>query len=411
VVTSYKGGDRTAPIFTGDPAGHPLSGLLPEDLAKQIIERVQNSLKTGRTELFESSLPVAGVVRAFEGRVIYSGSDEALVIMRDFTERKQREKALEESERWYRILFNSGDDAVFVHGLSGKGELTRFVDANEVACRKLGYTRQEFLGLLPHQLLAPESARDDETLVQKLKTDKHVLYEATLQSKDGRKLPVAVNSHLIEFNNAATVISFARDLTDRKHVEELQKTTRSIVLAMATIVDVRDPYTAGHQRRVAVLACAIGRELGLPKERIDGLEMAGDIHDIGKIRVPAEILSKPGKLTAPEMEIIRTHAEVGYEILKSIEFPWPVARIVRQHHERLDGSGYPDHLKGDQILLESRIICVADVVEAMSTHRPYRPGLGMDKALAEITEKRGTYYDPAVVDACLRVIRSGFRIE
>jgi putative nucleotidyltransferase with HDIG domain len=180
---------------------------------------------------------------------------------------------------------------------------------------------------------------------------------------------------------------------------------------MATIVDVRDPYTAGHQRRVAVLACAIGRELGLPKERIDGLEMAGDIHDIGKIRVPAEILSKPGKLTAPEMEIIRTHAEVGYEILKSIEFPWPVARIVRQHHERLDGSGYPDHLKGDQILLESRIICVADVVEAMSTHRPYRPGLGMDKALAEITEKRGTYYDPAVVDACLRVIRSGFRIE
>jgi putative nucleotidyltransferase with HDIG domain len=174
---------------------------------------------------------------------------------------------------------------------------------------------------------------------------------------------------------------------------------------MSVTIEMRDPYTAGHQRRVSKLACAIAREIGLPETQIEGIRMAGEIHDIGKIYVPAEILSKPSKLTDIEFTIIKTHSQVGYDILKNIEFPWPIADIVVQHHERLDGSGYPAHLKGDAILLEANIIIVADVVEAMSSHRPYRPSHGIDKAIAEITQNKGILYDAAVVDHCVRLFR------
>ncbi|MCX7843973.1 MAG: HD-GYP domain-containing protein [Candidatus Bipolaricaulota bacterium] len=175
-------------------------------------------------------------------------------------------------------------------------------------------------------------------------------------------------------------------------------------------MDLREPYTAGHQRRVAELACAIAQELGLSAERIQGLRVAALLHDVGKaLFVPIEILSKPGKLTDLEMALIREHPRAGYEILRRVEFPWPVAEIVHQHHERLDGSGYPRGLKGEAILLEARILAVADVVEAMSSHRPYRPALGVEAALAEIREKAGKLYDPKVVEACLRVFARGFQ--
>jgi putative nucleotidyltransferase with HDIG domain len=174
---------------------------------------------------------------------------------------------------------------------------------------------------------------------------------------------------------------------------------------MSVTVEMRDPYTAGHQRRVSKLACAIAREIGLPGAQIEGIRMAGEIHDIGKIYVPAEILSKPGKLTDIEFTIIKTHAQVGYDILKNIEFPWPIADIVVQHHERLNGSGYPAGLKGGAILPEANIIIVADVVEAMSSHRPYRPAHGIDTALAEIVQNKGVLYDAAVVDHCVRLFK------
>ncbi|HET7833259.1 MAG TPA: HD domain-containing phosphohydrolase [Gallionella sp.] len=177
------------------------------------------------------------------------------------------------------------------------------------------------------------------------------------------------------------------------------------VTALAATVEMRDPYTAGHQRRVAQLAVAIAEELQLPAEQVEGIRLASVVHDIGKIRVPAEVLSKSVPLTPLEFSFIREHPQNGYDILKSIDFPWPIAQIVLQHHERLDGSGYPNALKGDQILLEARIIAVADVVEAMMSHRPYRPALGLDAALEEITRNRGGLYEPAVVDVCLKLFR------
>jgi PAS domain S-box-containing protein/putative nucleotidyltransferase with HDIG domain len=185
----------------------------------------------------------------------------------------------------------------------------------------------------------------------------------------------------------------------------LRQSLKQSIQTIADTVEARDPYTAGHQRRVAELATAIATEMGLPEDQINGIHLAGIIHDLGKIHVPAEILSKPGKLTDIEYELIKTHPQDGYDILKDVKFPWPIADIIRQHHERLDGSGYPQGLRGDAILLEARIMAVADVVEAMSSHRPYRPGLGIDAALNEIILNRATHFDPQVVDVCVALFR------
>lgn len=191
----------------------------------------------------------------------------------------------------------------------------------------------------------------------------------------------------------------------KSSVGKLQKAFEAIVQVLEQTVGIRDPYTAGHQRRVSDLACAIAEEVGLSKDRIDGIRIAGIIHDIGKIHVPAEILSKPRSLSSLEFNLVKTHPQIGYDVLKAIDFPWPVAKIVLQHHERIDGSGYPKRLSKHKILLEARIIGVADVVEAMASHRPYRPALGTTQALREISDKRGTLYEASIVNACLKVFR------
>jgi response regulator RpfG family c-di-GMP phosphodiesterase/signal transduction histidine kinase len=187
--------------------------------------------------------------------------------------------------------------------------------------------------------------------------------------------------------------------------ERIRRALDSTVQAVAAVIEIRDSYTSGHQKRVADLAQAVGVEMGVPADRLEGLHTAGIIHDIGKIGIPAEILSKPSKLTPIEYAWIQTHPQAGHDVIKDIEFPWPVARMILEHHERIDGSGYPNGRRGDEILLESRILAVADVVEAMSSHRPFRPALGTEAALAEISKMRGTIYDPEVVDACLRLFR------
>lgn len=191
----------------------------------------------------------------------------------------------------------------------------------------------------------------------------------------------------------------------KNSILKLRQTLGAIIQVLEQTVEVRDPYTAGHQRRVAELARTIGEEMGLANDRIDGLRIAGIIHDIGKIYVPAEILSKPRALSPLEFSLIKTHPQVGFDMLKVIDFPWPVSTIVLQHHERIDGSGYPNHLAGDKILLEARILGVADVVEAMASHRPYRPALGVEAALDEVTQMSGRLYDPEVVDVCVRVFK------
>jgi len=195
-------------------------------------------------------------------------------------------------------------------------------------------------------------------------------------------------------------------------LEDLQKSMGGFIQTMSMTVEMRDPYTAGHQARVSDLAKAIAREMGLSKDKIEGIGMAGILHDLGKIYVPSEILNKPGELRDVEFELIKYHSEVAYNILKSIEFPWPIATIILQHHERLDGSGYPGGLKGKEIMLEARILCVADVVEAMATHRPYRPALGLDKALQEISDYKGIRFDSEIVEACLRLFNEkGYRFK
>ena len=203
-------------------------------------------------------------------------------------------------------------------------------------------------------------------------------------------------------------VRYERDLAQDKvqqQLAQLQDSLEDTMRAIAGIVEMRDPYTAGHQTRVADLAAAIAKQMGLPDEQIHAIHLAGIVHDLGKIKTPAEILSKPGKLTDLEFGLIKVHPQAGYDILKGINFPSPIAQMVLQHHERLDGSGYPQGLKGEDILLEARILAVADTVEAMSSHRPYRPGLGIDVALEEITKNRGKYYDPQVVDAYLALFR------
>jgi response regulator RpfG family c-di-GMP phosphodiesterase len=194
----------------------------------------------------------------------------------------------------------------------------------------------------------------------------------------------------------------AEDL--RKNVVRFQKALEGFVQAIALAVEMRDPYTAGHQDRVADLAYSIATKLGMSEDRVYGLRMASVIHDLGKITIPGEILCKPGRLSIPEYQMIKTHVQSGYDILKKIDFPWPLADIVMQHHERMDGSGYPCGLKGEQILLEARILTVADVFETIGSHRPYRPSLGMKKAIAELTENSGRLYDPDVVAACLELV-------
>jgi putative nucleotidyltransferase with HDIG domain len=211
-----------------------------------------------------------------------------------------------------------------------------------------------------------------------------------------------------------------RDITERKQVakqlqqslKRLERTMEATIQAISTTIETRDPYTAGHQRRVTQLAGVIARDMNLFSAQIAGIRVAGLLHDIGKISVPTEILSKPGLLTDVEMSMIRIHPKIGYDILKNMEFEWPVAQIVLQHHERLDGSGYPAGIRGDKILLEARILAVSDVVEAMSSHRPYRPAVGTEKALAEITRGAGTLYDSSVVRACLEAFtKNGFKFE
>jgi len=204
----------------------------------------------------------------------------------------------------------------------------------------------------------------------------------------------------------ADKIALAVTLRDRHESQAaLRKGLEDTVLAIAATAEMRDPYTSGHERRVAELSVAIGREMGLPEQAIDGLRFGAMIHDLGKMKIPAEILVKPSRLSPIEYELVKGHAQAGYETLKGISFPWPVARMVREHHERMDGSGYPQGLRGDAILPEARILAIADTVEAMASHRPYRPGLGIDKALAEIGRGSGAQYDALAVDACLRLFR------
>src|SRR5664280_2420662 len=329
--------------------------------------------------------------------------------IRDVTERKQAEDALRESEDQYRLVVENAKESIIIT------QDMKMVFVNHATIGMVGYSKEILTSKYFTDFIHP----DDLNMVvnyhiKRIKGEEvPPVYSFRVIGQDGTVVWCEINAAIIQWNGKPATLNFLNNVTERKRTEgELQRTHDSlnsafgaIIPVMVSAIEMRDPYTAGHQLRSANLACAIATEMGLPQDNIDGLRMAGSIHDIGKLSIPAEILSKPTKLTDIEFSLIKEHSHSGYEMLKNVESPWPLAQIVYQHHERMDGSGYPRNLKGDEILMEARIMAVSDVVGAMASHRPYRPALGINVALEEIEKNRGILYDNAVADACLRLFR------
>jgi len=333
--------------------------------------------------------------------------------------RKQSEDAILKSKTLLQNVIDSTPDWIYA-----KDQQHRFILVNKTFAESQHVQPQDMIGRPDTDFFSEElccgdpasgitgfHADDNEAL------DGNILHnlenlvtwgDNSFHVYDTTKIPLCDES-----GRAFAVLAYGRDITRRHKAENelaasyraLRKTLHDSINAMARIVDLRDPYTAGHQQKVAGLASAIAYEMGMDDAAVEHLIMASTVHDIGKMYVPADILSKPGRLSELEWEIIKTHAQGGFDILSGIEFSGPVALTVLQHHERLDGSGYPNKLKDGQILPEAKILAVADVVEAMASHRPYRPSLGIEKALNEIEHKKGELYDPAVVDICLVLFR------
>jgi PAS domain S-box-containing protein len=339
--------------------------------------------------------------------VLLLGGLEAYLV-----QRRGSEAVLRGSEERHRAILATAMDGFWVADAEG-----RLVEVNEAFCRMSGYSEQELLALRIADLDASATAADTVARLQEIAAQREDRFETRYRRKDGGVLDVAVSVQYRP-SEGGQFVTFLHDVTARKQAEDeirrqaeqLRRTLDGAVLAMGRVVEARDPYTAGHERRVAELATAIAAAMGMEGEELVALRLAGTIHDVGKIAVPAEILSKPGRLSSVEFELIKQHPESGYEILGAIDFGRPVAEMVRQHHERLDGSGYPQGLSGSDILPEARILAVADVVEAMSSHRPYRAALGMAAALAEVREHAGVKYDAEVVATCVKLVEEqGFQ--
>jgi len=329
------------------------------------------------------------------------------------SKRRQSEDALKKSEGKYRAVFENAIEGIYQATTTG-----RYVSANPAFAKILGYITPEELISSITDVASQVYVNPDERseLVKQLNvSDLIEEFEFQAYRKDGTIIWLLANARVIrdENGNIEYFEGRVQDITRRKKAEnELKNTLESLrkafgatIQVMVAAVEARDPYTAGHQSRSADLSRAIATEMELSQDKIEGIRMAGSIHDIGKLSIPAEILSKPTKLTNVEFSLIKEHARIGYEMLKDVESPWPLAEMVYQHHERMDGSGYPRNLKGNEILMEARIMAVADVVESMASHRPYRPALGLNAALEEIENNKGTLYDVDAVDVCLRLFR------
>jgi len=350
-------------------------------------------------------------VKDTDGMVLYYEGT-----MEDITARKRAEEELKKSEEKYRNIFDNAVEGIFQITPDG-----RYLSVNPALAMIHGFNSPEEMILsitdIAHQLYVDPSRRAElKRLTAKEGFVKN--FEIMMRRKDLSLQWVSVNSHAVRDANG-TILYYEgtlQDITSRKFAEEelkqLKKTMGGIIEAMSLTVETRDPGTAGHQKKVSNLARAIAQELGLTHDMTEHIGMAGIIHDIGKISVPAEILCKPARLTDMEHSFIKIHSQSGYDILKEAGLPYPVAEIILQHHERLDGSGYPKGIKGIEILLETRILAVADVVEAITSPRPYRPALGINAALDEIMKNKGILYDAGVVEVCLKLFREkGFSFE
>lgn len=389
------------PSLTPDAAGWQAHRALLE--AHQSFNDFQFSRLTddGSVRYFSiSAEPLFDGAGAFKG---YYG------VGTDITERKRAEGALRASEQRFRGLVEQSLIGIYMSDGAGVHYI------NPRAEEILGYQAGGLTGVsLTPLIIDADRAAVVHEISRLVKGEINVIRtDFRMRRKDDSEVTIGAQILRTHVDGRAAIISVIQDISEKKRAEaEIQRYIAELEMAFMSTVEVatnlgelRDPYTSGHERRMAEIACAIGAEMGLDARRQEGLRVSGYLHDIGKITVPAEILSKPGKLNAIEFLLIQGHAQAGYEVLKKVQFPWPVAEIVWQHHERMDGSGYPRQLKGDAILLEARILAVADVMEAMPSHRPYRASLGIANTLAEIERGRASAYDPEVVDACLRLFR------
>ncbi len=330
---------------------------------------------------------------------------------------KQLEEAnhiIQKSESKYRSIFQKSLSGIFQ--ISAKGKL---LISNPALHHMLGYDSVDDLSHTVKDIGTQIYVKQDDQvrLIKLLQQNDHVDgYEARLWKKDGSILWIKANIWTVrdENNHILFLEGIVEDISDRilreealvNSAEKLKTVMMETINIVSTIVEQRDPSTAGHQQRVAELAAAIAKELNFPPQKIEGIRVAGLMHDVGKVSIPSEILTKPCKLSPIEMGLVKVHASAGFDILKNIEFPWPISKAVQQHHERMNGSGYPSGLSKEAIIPEARILAVADVVEAMLSHRPYRPGLGIDKTMNEIETNKGILYDERAVDACITLFRN-----
>ena len=395
--------------------------VIPEDLEKMKKYHIARR-KAGEkapTEYEFRLIDKKGNIRDIFLKIgMIPNTKKSIASLMDTTERKKAEQNIKSAKDELQMIMDSVPAIIFYKDTEG-----RIIRANKAMADSLKIPIKDIVGKTTEELFPKEQAekmrKDDKEVIISGKPKRDII--ESYDTPEGARWSLTDKIPYRDKKGKITgVISLSKDITVQRKSEEelkqsyqrLKKTLDASIDTMSRMIEAKDPYTSGHQHRVCQLAVSLARELGLSPDKIEGIRIASLIHDIGKIGLPTEILSKPGKLYDIEFSLIKDHSRIGYDILKAIDFSYPVANIVLQHHERLDGSGYPNNLKGDKILLEAKIIGIADVVEAMSSFRPYRPAKGIDAALEEITQNRGILYDPEVVDVCLKLFQEkGFKFK
>lgn len=396
--------------------GKRVQDVLPPAAAKAVMRAIAEANASGSSSGQVIQLPLPTGNHWFELSTAKKGVDKNgvahfVMISRDVSQRFKAEATLSQNEEHLRLLFHHAPAALAMFD-----SLMRYLTVSDRWLSDYKLDRNNIIGRSHYEVFpnlasswraAHERALAGETI--KSEEDKMILPDG---SEVWLRWEVRPWRHADE--SVGGIVIFTEDITDRKaadlkimgYVAQVERLLRGSLQIVANAVEKRDPYTSGHEKRVGLIAADIAREMGWSEEKCKQLEMIGLVHDVGKIGIPAEILTKPTRLTPVEFSLMKGHPQMGYDILADVDFPTPVAEIVRQHHEHLDGSGYPQGLKGDEIYPEARILTVADVLESMASHRPYRPALGIDVALRELEEHSGTWYDPTVVETVVRMIRT-----
>jgi len=430
--------DASGKYTYASPVCKKILGYKPEELLEKhfydlFVPGEQEQLKKTAFEVFANKQPFRNFINQNihkNGKLVWLSTSGVPILDKkgnllgyrgadmDITESKKVEENIKNIKDELQMILDSVPALIIYKDTEG-----RIIRTNKTFADSLKVPVKDIVGKTTEELFpkgqAEKMRKDDREVIISGKPKRDIIQP--YDTPEGTRWAIIDKMpYKDKEGKVAGVIAFAKDITVQRKSEQklqqtfqrLKKTMDATIDTMSKIIEAKDPYTSNHQHRVCQLAVPLARELGLPEDKVEGIRIASLIHDIGKIGLPTEILSKPTELIDIEFSLIKGHSQIGYDILKSINFPFPVAQIVLQHHERLNGSGYPRGLKGEKILLEAKIIGVADVVEAMSSFRPYRPALGIDKALEEISKNKGILYDPEVVDACLKLFKEkSFKFE